>query len=417
MDTTPDARTAFAVDVVARLQRVGHRALWAGGCVRDLLLGLVPSDYDVATDATPEQVMRLFLRTVPVGVSFGVVRVLGPRAAGEVEVATFRSDGAYVDGRRPESVTFGTPEVDASRRDFTINGMFLDPMTDQIWDFVGGKADLTNRVLRAIGDPAARFTEDKLRLLRAVRFAARFGMTIEPATRAALMAMADLVKVVAPERIAQELRKMLLHRTRPQALDMARDVGLVRAVLPPLADVEESRWAEMLRVLEYLPKGPTFPLAFAALLREIAPVHADSLARDLRLANTERDRATWLIANQHALVAPTSLRPFALKRLLAEPGIDELLDLHRAIALATTGDAAHVDYCDWYRRELPAGPLDPPPLITGADLKAEGLQPGPRFKQLLEDVRVAQLNGEIATREDAIARARTWLDRGMPPAD
>src|SRR5829696_9146494 len=209
--TIQDPRREFATDIVGRLRREGFRALWAGGCVRDLLLGQDPADYDVATDATPEQVMAIFgHRTVPVGVSFGVVRVRHPRG-GEVEVATFRSDGAYVNGRYPESVVFSSPEQDAARRDFTINGMFYDPFAEQVIDYVGGRADLEARILRAIGDPWARFREDKLRLLRAVRFAARFRLTIDPATRAALRAMAGQIVVVAAERIAQELRRMLVH--------------------------------------------------------------------------------------------------------------------------------------------------------------------------------------------------------------
>lgn len=417
MATTSDARSRFAVEVVERLQRAGHQALWAGGCVRDLLLGLDPTDFDVATDAPPDRVMRLFPRTVPVGLSFGVVRVLGPRGAGEVEVATFRSDGAYVDGRRPESVTFGSPEVDASRRDFTINGMFLDPITDQVFDFVGGRADLRARVLRAIGDPAARFTEDKLRLVRAVRFAARFGLSIDPATRAALVAMADQVRVVAAERIAQELRKMLTHRTRPQAVELARDAGLLKIIAPPIAALDEppgTLWDETVRVLDYLPEGPTFPLAFAALLRHLGPLAVDELGRDLRLANHERERTSWLVAHQRALLDAGRMRHAALKRLLVEPGIDELLALHRAIALATVGDESHVDFCEWYRREGPAGPLDPAPLITGADLKAEGLSPGPAFKALLEKVRDSQLDGEVHSKDDALALARRLLAREVP---
>ena len=214
MSAADGARRAFAFEVVDRLQRAGHRALWAGGCVRDLLMDREPSDYDVATDATPDRVMGLFRRTIPVGVSFGVVRVLGPREAGAVEVATFRSDGRYDDGRRPQSVTFGTPEADARRRDFTINGMFLDPVRDEILDLVGGKKDLEARVLRAIGDPIERFAEDKLRLLRAVRFAARLGFELEQSTKAAIASMAGEVRVVSAERIAEELRKMLVHPSR-----------------------------------------------------------------------------------------------------------------------------------------------------------------------------------------------------------
>src|SRR5262245_4781847 len=204
----------FAVEVVQRLQGAGHQALWAGGCVRDELLGLTPQDYDVATDARPEQVRALFRRTIAVGVSFGVVEVLGPRVDGQflkVQVATFRTDGEYVDGRRPGAVQFSSARDDALRRDFTINGMFFDPVKKELIDYVGGQADLNAKVLRAIGESAQRFGEDKLRLLRAVRIATRFELTIEPATRSAMEQLADTITVVSAERIAEELRQLLVH--------------------------------------------------------------------------------------------------------------------------------------------------------------------------------------------------------------
>ena len=436
-----EARRTFATDVVARLRGAGFQALWAGGCVRDLILGLEPSDYDVATEATPEQVMGLFRRTVPVGVSFGVVRVLGPDDAGEVEVATFRSDGAYVDGRRPESVRFGDARLDAERRDFTINGMFLDPLSGEVLDFVGGRADLDAKVLRAIGDPAERFAEDKLRLLRAVRFAARFGMTIDRKTRASLEAMADQVHVVSVERIAQELRRMLVHPARSKAMDLAMDVGLIAAILPPLArakglfqgkPVQPSGdlWDHLLLVLELLPAEPSFPLAFAALLHDVGKPDtkglrngkmtfhnheqvgraiADRLCRDLKLANAERERVTWLVEYHQYLGEATRLRESKLKRILAEPGVEELLALHRADALASTGDAGHVDYCEDYLREQPAGPINPPPLINGHDLARHGLKAGPQTKLQLEMVREAQLDRLIHGKKEALE----WLDQQL----
>ena len=436
-----EPRRGFATEVVARLKAAGFRALWAGGCVRDLILGLEPSDYDVATDATPEQVMGLFRRTVPVGVSFGVVRVLGPEDAGEVEVATFRSDGAYLDGRRPESVTFGDARLDAERRDFTINGMFLDPTTGEVLDFVGGRADLDAKILRAIGDPVARFAEDKLRLVRAVRFAARFGLAVEPATRSAVEAMADQVRVVSAERIAQEFRKMLVHPARSKAMDLAMDLGLVAAILPPLARAKGlfqgkpvqprgDLWDHTLLVLELLPADPSFPLAFAALLHDVGKPDskglrngrttfhnheqvgraiADRLCRDLKLANQERERVDWLVEYHQYLGEATRLRESKLKRILAEPGIDELLALHRADALASTGDASHVDYCEAYLREEPAGPINPPPLLNGHDLARHGLKSGPRTKRHLEMVREAQLDRIIQSKKEAL----DWLDRQL----
>ena len=436
-----EARRAFATEVVLRLRDSGFQALWAGGCVRDLILGLQPSDYDVATGATPEQVMRLFRRTVPVGVSFGVVRVQGPGDSVEVEVATFRSDGAYVDGRRPETVHFGDARLDAERRDFTINGMFLDPLGGKVLDYVGGRADLDAKVLRAIGDPQARFAEDKLRLLRAVRFAARFDMAIEPRTRASIGAMAEQVRVVSAERIAQELRRMLVHPSRARAMDLAMELGLIAAVLPPLVRTKGlfqgkpvqplgDLWDHVLLVLDLLPADPSFPLAFAALLHDVGKPDtkglrngrtsfhnhekvgraiADRLCRHLKLANSERERVTWLVEYHQYLGEATKLREAKLKKILAEPGIEELLALHRADALASTGDASHVDYCEAYLREQPAGPINPPPLLNGHDLARHGLKSGPQTKIQLEMVREAQLDRLIHSKKEALE----WLDRQL----
>jgi poly(A) polymerase len=440
---TPDDRRAFATDVVRRLRAAGFEALWAGGCVRDLTLGLVPSDYDVATDARPEQVVGLFpRRTIPVGESFGVVRVRGPHGSGhEVEVATFRSDGAYVDGRRPESVVFSSPRQDAERRDFTINGMFYDPFTGAVIDYVGGLADLRDKVLRAIGDPSARFAEDKLRLLRAVRFAARFGMRIDPATRRAVVEMADRIAVVAAERVAQELRRMLVHETRADAMDLMMSTRLMAAVLPSVVamrgvfqgkpvEPEGELWGHTLLVLRLLPRDPSFPLAFAALLHDVGKpptrsVHkgrfsfhnheavgraiADDLSRRLRLSNGERERVAWLVENHQYLGEAKHMREAKLKRILARPGIDELLALHRADALASTGDTSHVDYCEYYLATEPAGPINPPPLVTGHDLARHGLPAGPLYKTILDAVREAQLDRTVNSKREALE----WVDRKL----
>ncbi len=443
MTTDSDASRDFALEIVRRLRRAGYQSLWAGGCVRDLILGEQPADYDVATDATPEQVMAVLpFPAVTVGVAFGVVRVRKPRQANvEVEVATFRSDGAYVDGRRPESVVFGSPELDAARRDFTINGMFLDPLSGDLIDYVGGRADLTNHVLRAIGDPVARFREDKLRMLRAVRLAPRFHLEIEPATRAALESMTADVKAVSPERIAQELRRILVHRTRAQAMNLALETGLLAVILPPLVMMkglfqgkpmqpEGDLWDHTMLVLELLPPNPTFALAFAALLHDAGKPStkafhqgrysfhyheqtgariAERLARALRLSNAERDRIRWLVANHQYLGEAKKLRESKLKRMLAEPGIEELLALHRADALASTGNTEHVKYCEYYLEEQPSGPINPPPLITGHDLVRHGLDPGPQFASLLEQVREAQLEGQIQSKRAALE----WVDRKL----
>ncbi len=426
--------------MVARLRQSGYQALWAGGCVRDLLLGKSPDDYDVATDARPEDVIRLFPRTVPVGASFGVVIVRGPRAAGQVEVATFRSDGLYEDGRRPQSVTYSTPEEDASRRDFTINGMFFDPLDERIIDYVGGRDDLERKVVRAIGDPVTRFEEDKLRLLRAVRFTSRLGFSLDAGTRSAMVAMAEKVATVSAERIAQELRKMLTHSSRSQAVRLAEETGLLSVVLPPVPQMkglDQSKpvlpggdlWDHTMLVLDNLPPEPDFPLAFAALLHDVGKpltkglkdgrvsFHnheivgrriTEELSRSLKLANSEKDRACWLVEHHQSLGDARSLRESRLKRILAAPGVEDLLALHRADALASTGDTSQVDYCEWYLRSQPQGPINPPPLVTGHDLqKRLGLDPGPHFKPMLEAVREAQLERVVSSKAEALE----WLTR------
>ncbi len=339
-------------------------------------------------------------------------------------------------------MTFGSAEADASRRDFTINGMFFDPLSGQVIDYVGGRKDLEARVLRAIGTPSERFAEDKLRLLRAVRFAARFDLTLDPATKASLVAMASQVRVVAAERIAQELRRMLVHPSRARGLDLAFETGLVAAILPDLVPMKGLRqdkprqpggdlWDHTLLVLECLPAEPSFPLAFAALLHDVGKpltkgrkdgrvtFHnheivgrriAETICRQLKLANAERDRVCWLVEYHQYLGEAKELRESNLKRMLASPGIEELLALHRADALASTGDASQVDYCEWYLKSQPQGPINPPPLLTGHDLqKRLGLEPGPHFKDLLEQVREAQLSRLIHSKAEALE----WLERTL----
>jgi poly(A) polymerase len=439
--TDADARRSFAEEVVRQLRAAGFESYWAGGCVRDLLLRLEPADYDVATAARPEQVMTtLPYRSLTVGIAFGVVRVRHPSRRGiEVEVATFRSDGAYIDGRRPESVVFSSPEEDAARRDFTINGMFFEPTSGELIDFVGGQADLERGILRAIGDPAARFREDKLRLMRAVRFAARFGLAIEPSTRAAIQDMAASVSAVSAERISQELRRMLVHPTRSHSMNVLLETGLLAAVLPPLVELrglfqgkpmqpEGDLWDHTMLVLDLLPAKPSFPLALAALLHDVGKPStriwhqgryafhhheqvgsriADRLCRRLRLSNEERERVSWLVAFHQYLGEARRLRESKLKRILAHPGIRELLDLHRADALASSGDAENVDYCSYYLENQPTGPINPAPLLSGHDLARHGLAAGPRFKEILEDVRSAQLDRQIHNKREALE----WIDR------
>jgi poly(A) polymerase len=442
----------FAIDVVRRLREAGHEALWAGGCVRDELLGLVPKDYDVATSALPEQVQRLFRRTVAVGMSFGVIEVLGPRTAQgvlKVQVATFRSDVSYSDGRRPDAVVFSSAREDALRRDFTINGMFFDPLENRLIDYVGGQEDLRVRVLRAIGDPVQRFEEDKLRMLRAVRIATRFNLEIEPATAESIRVLAPRIIVVSAERIAEELRKLLVDPHRARGMRLFMDLGLAQPILPELlpmrglpqglprpdapalpppglpgyaADGSLDLWEHVLCVLDNLGPAPSFPLAMAALLHDVGKPRtvgrtpdrytfynhehvggrmAAEICARLKLANDEQKRIEWLVEKHQILSDAQQMRPSKLKTLLIHPGIRELLELHRADAVAAGRDTNHVEYCEQLLRQWTKNELDPPPLLTGDDLIQAGYKPGPMFKKLLDAVREAQLDGTIGTKEEA----------------
>ena len=410
----------FAIDVVYRLRQSGYEALWAGGCVRDELLGLAPADYDVATSARPEQVTATFRRTIEVGASFGVVEIIGPRRQNgsipKVQVATFRCDGAYTDGRRPDSVTFATAEEDAQRRDFTINGMFFDPIGGRIIDYVGGQADLRAKTLRAIGDAHARFREDKLRLLRAVRMAARFEFPIEAATAAAIREMSAQITVVSPERIAEELRKILAHPNRAWAVSQMAELGLLHPVLPEAsasASANEA-WLQTLDVLRRLdgprwpePAAVSFPLAFAALMFRLGARSAVGAGKRLRFSNDEVSRVELLIEHVASLTHALTMKASQLNPILVHAGIGELLALNRAIAGASGESLAVVEHCEQILRTVPRAELDPPPLLTGDDLISNGWSPGPYFKKVLEAVREAQLDRTIATKDDAFQMAET----------
>jgi poly(A) polymerase len=448
----PQTEREFAVEVVRRLREAGHEALWAGGCVRDELLGLAPKDYDVATDARPEQVQRLFRRTVAVGASFGVVEVLGPRPFA-VEVATFRSDVSYSDGRHPDAVVFSSAREDALRRDFTVNGMFFDPLTDTLHDFVGGRADLDAKVLRAIGDPFRRFAEDTLRMLRAVRIATRFDFALDPATAAAIAKMAPEIVVISAERVADELRKLLVLPRRARGMRLFMDLGLAAALVPELLEMkglpqgppaapDGDLWEHVLRVLDLLGEAPSFPLALAALLHDVGKHRTvgrtpdrytfyghehvgkrltGEIARRLRLSNDERGRAEWLVEKHQVLCDVRQMRTSKLKTLLAHPGIRELLDLHRADALASGRGVEHVEYCEGLLREWSAEDLNPVPLLNGHDLQREGIPAGPVYKRLLDALRESQLEGTVKTAEQAWELIRRLLredgggGEGVPP--
>jgi tRNA nucleotidyltransferase/poly(A) polymerase len=404
----PAAARDFALTVVDGLRRAGHEAYWAGGCVRDELLGRTPADYDVATAARPEQVRDIFgrRRTLAVGAAFGVITVLGPRAAGQVEVATFRADAPSTDGRHPDGVTFCSAREDARRRDFTINGLFLDPLTGAVHDFVGGRDDLAAGIVRAIGMPAQRFAEDHLRMLRAIRFTAFFGFVLDTATREAIERAPHLVATVSPERVAAELRAMMERPGRGQALELLEATGLAREILADVAPrpADRPRWHESARIVAALDE-PDLPLALAAL-GEDAPAAMSRLATRLRLSNHEGRTAAWLTEALRMLGSAdaTALRSWPRSRLqpwLAHDATPALADLLRARATVGRGDPAAAA---WFTG-VPARPhaeRDPPPLLTGADLLAAGIPAGPALGDALARARVLQLDGAVTTKAEAL---------------
>jgi poly(A) polymerase len=430
-------RERAARAICARLRAAGHRALFAGGCVRDRLLGITPKDFDVATSALPDQVAALFPRTIAVGAAFGVILV--QTEAGPVEVATFRHDGPYLDGRHPSAVTFTGEREDAARRDFTINALYLDPETDTVLDYVDGLADLRARVVRAVGDPAARFREDHLRLLRAVRFAARLDFSIEPRTLAAIREHAPLCIDTSAERVRDELLKMLTEGHAKRAFELLDETGLLEHVLPEMIPMKGCEQPP-----EYHPEGDVFvhtlllldqlgecspALALAALLHDVGKpptqtfedrirfnLHekvgarmAEKICKRLRLPNDVSERAVWLVENHMRLAATPEMRESKRKRFVREPGYDELLALGRMDCLASHGDTSHINWIEEYRANLRPDEIRPAPLITGNDLIAMGYPPGPRFKEILTAVEDLQLEGRLETPEAARAHVEmTW---------
>ncbi len=418
----PAQARQFAVDVVRRLCDAGFDALWAGGCVRDQLLGLTPKDFDVATNATPEQIRQVFgfRRTLAIGAAFGVISIVGSKQAGSIDVATFRRDAQYSDGRHPDSVTFSTAAEDAQRRDFTINGLFYDPLQEQVIDYVGGQQDLEGRVIRAIGDANQRIAEDKLRMLRAVRFAATFDFELDEATLRAIQGQAHELVIVSAERVAAEMRRMLVDPHRGRAVKLLDEAQLLEVVLPEAARLKAtegetggessaSPWERGLRVLDALPQ-PSFPVALAALLREVCtsePSRRDAVERICqrwRLSNEETDSTQWLLAHESTLRTARRTPWPQLQRVLIAPRIGDLLMLAEAVARVIDGGTSDIDYCR-QQLALPSEQLNPPPLVSGDDLKTAGIPPGPAYKSLLEKVRDAQLEGQIATKIQALELA------------
>ncbi len=413
-----------AVQIVQTLQEHGYKAFLAGGCVRDMIMGKESFDYDIATDAMPHDVIRIFQKTIPVGIQFGVVIVV--KEGHNFEVATFRAEDSYSDGRHPDAVTFSTAEQDAQRRDFTINGLFFDPIEERVIDYVGGQDDLRRGVVRAIGAPEARFDEDKLRMLRAVRFTATYHFRIDPATLAAVQRLAREIVIVSAERIADEMRKMLPHPRRAQAVELLRESNLLDVILPESRDfaVDEeagrtagdlTAWERTLRILDAL-QSPSFSITLAALVRHLGDRDAphDALIETVggrwRLSSDEIERAAW--ARRHeSLVCQARRLPWPrLQRILIHRHSKELLTLAEAVAQVEDHATVEIAYCR-EKLALPTAQLNPPPLINGGDLIRAGLTPGPVFQVVLEAVRDAQLVGRLHTKEEALEHALVLSQR------
>ena len=440
-----------ATNIVRTLRERGHRAYLVGGCVRDLLLGREPADYDIATDATPAQVMDIFPKTFAVGAQFGVVLVpllkaeSGESAVGPdekvpvVEVATFRSDVGYSDGRHPDEVRFTKdPEEDVQRRDFTINGLLLDPITNEVLDFVGGRDDLKAGVIRTIGEADHRFAEDKLRMLRAVRFAARFEYRIAPATMTAIYRLAGHLHQVSRERVREELTKMLTEGRAKRAFELLDESGLLKEVLPEISAMkgveqppqfhpEGDVFVHTLLLLEKLTAGCSKTLAWGALLHDVgkpptfrvAPDRirfdghvevgvkmAAEICRRLRFSNDETDQILALVDNHMRFADIQRMKESTLKKFLRLPGFEEHLELHRMDCLSSNGIVESYEYAREKLRTLPPEAIRPEALITGSDLIAAGYEPGPRFKEILGAVEDAQLEGRLASREAAMELVR-----------
>jgi len=436
---------ALAEQICRTLRAAGGQAYLVGGCVRDILLKREPVDYDVATDATPDQVQQLFPHSLAVGAQFGVIVVLGdPEMRPEtqpglhVEVATFRSDVGYSDGRHPDKILFAaSPEEDVRRRDFTINALLLEPETGKVLDFVEGRKDLEVGLIRAIGVPERRFDEDKLRMIRAVRFAARLGYAIEPATFAAIEKLAPQIHRVSPERLRDELTKLLTEgaaRRGFELLDESRllpeilpEIGRMKGVeQPPQFHPEGDVWIHTLMMLDGLPAGCASTLAWGVLLHdvgkpptfkppagpggrirfdehvEVGTRMAEAICRRLRFSNEDTEQIAALVANHLRFKDVAQMKPSTLKRFVRLSRFEEHLELHRLDCLSSHGSLEAYNFVQKFLADTPPEQVRPPRLLGGDDLKALGFSPGPPFKEILEAVEEAQLNGKISTKEEAM---------------
>jgi len=426
LKATPDKQ--FAHEIVRRLVESGFIAYFAGGCVRDAILGNDPHDFDVATNATTDQVRSVFgpNQTRAVGEAFGVVLVHGKLHGHkcQVEVATFRSDGAYSDGRRPDWVVFTSPENDAQRRDFTINGLFYDPIEAKVIDYVGGREDLERKVLRAIGNPEARIGEDKLRMLRAIRFAARFGFALDPNTQQAIVRNAEQIQTVSGERTGVELTKILEHPSRHWAWEKLVETGLTQYVIPELHPrwSNESQRDKELSLLRQLPTTPVpLPIPLAAILypwfQEISGQHSEleSMASAIqdrwKLSNIELEAVQYAIQNAEVLIQAEALPWSRVQPVLTSRFIEPALVLAEAIARNREASVQGIEYCR-SRLQTPESFWNPRPFLDGSDLIRSGLKPGPGFATLLSRARQMQLDGDLKSKEEAVAWLKTVIDQG-----
>lgn len=429
----PTARQT-ATDFARRLKKAGHVAYFAGGCVRDGLRGKEPKDYDIATSATPAQVTKLFPGSNEVGAHFGVV--IAKQHGTTVEIATFRTDGSYKDGRRPDTVTFSTPEEDAQRRDFTINGLFEDPESGEVIDFVGGQADLAAGVLRAIGNPADRFAEDSLRLLRAVRFATTLGFEIEPRTWQAMKDHAAGLQRISPERIRDEFSRIIVLPARRRGLELLVDSGLIEhfmpEVLPLIGCDQPPQWhpegdvyIHTRIMLEMIGDAAPLELCLAVLLHDIAKpptrtydaaddrirfnghdslgaTMAEEILRRLKYPNHVIEDVAFMVSRHMQFMNVQQMKISKLKRFMAAPTFPQELELHRVDCASSNGFTDNLEYLIAKGQEFAAEPLIPKPLVTGHDLIKLGLQPSPRFSEILEAVQTEQLEGRLTERETAL---------------
>ena len=436
---------AFAEEICRTLRGSGHQAYLVGGCVRDILLKREPADYDVATDATPERVQELFPRSLAVGAKFGVIVVLDESSEAhplQVEVATFRSDVGYTDGRHPDKVVYSTsPEEDAKRRDFTINGLFLDPLSGEILDFVGGRKDLDAGIIRAIGKPVERFAEDKLRMIRAVRFAARFRYAIESTTFTAIVKAAPQIHEVSAERLRDELTKILTEGAARRGFELLDETRLLEQLLPEVARMkgveqppqfhpEGDVWTHTLMMIGGLPKGSSPTLAWGVLLHDVGkpPTFtppsgphdrirfdehpevgvriAEEICRRLRFSNDDTAQILALIANHMRFKDVPQMKVSTLKRFVRQDRFDEHLELHRLDCSSSHGHLDNYDLVREFVVNTPSEQVRPPRLVTGNDLIQMGFKPGPPFHAILDSIEEAQLSGKIATKEDALRMIR-----------